>query len=280
MANNGYSDIRNNIQRKQRMKMPSHKQPESKDKNVRDSPYVSNYPSKISKRKSKDERGSRESLSKVSKKKEYRFKRNSKRSKNDIFAGESGKSHKQGHLKNNTNTMSKKIKVKSVSQNRTKKPKKQNFNQTFKESDLIDSIIKFSNPVKNSQTKLNQTMALYNQNKYYAQQNKHSTRDYFNQVNNSRASKKKSLNYMKNMMNKTVLIQNQDYQVLGKSIQDRVPKKYAQNNAYVIPSQGVVSYFCLNIKLILYNFRGKRTSQDTLRTTICLKIARLSPMIS
>jgi hypothetical protein len=57
------------------MKMPTHKRPESKDKNVRDSPYVYNYPSKISKRKSKEERGSRESLGKVSKKKDYRFKR-------------------------------------------------------------------------------------------------------------------------------------------------------------------------------------------------------------
>ena len=116
--------------------------------------------------------------------------------------------------------MSKKIKVKSVSQNNRKKLKKTNFNQTFKESDLIDSIIKFSNPVKNSHTKLNQTTALYSQNKYYSQ-SKHSNRDYFNQVNNSRASKKKGLNYMKQMMNKTALIQNQDYQVLGKHIPDR-----------------------------------------------------------
>lgn len=194
---------------------------------------MSNYPSKISKRKSKDERGSRESLGKIPKKKDYRFKRtlldlylilvgNSKRSKNDILGNDSSnKNTKQSALKNNPNTMSKKIKVKSVSQNNRKKPKKPNFNQTFKESDLIDSIIKFSNPVKNSHTKLNQTMALYSQNKYYSQ-SKHSNRDYFNQVNNSRASKKKGLNYMKQMMNKTVLIQNQDYQVLGKSIPERM----------------------------------------------------------
>lgn len=57
------------------MKMQPQKRPDSKDKNVRDSPYVSNYPSKISKRKSKEERGSRESLGKVPKKKDYRFKR-------------------------------------------------------------------------------------------------------------------------------------------------------------------------------------------------------------
>lgn len=55
--------------------MQPQKRPDSKDKNVRDSPYVSNYPSKISKRKSKEERGSRESLGKVPKKKDYRFKR-------------------------------------------------------------------------------------------------------------------------------------------------------------------------------------------------------------
>lgn len=177
-------DIRNQIQRKPRMKMPTQKRPESKDKNVRDSPYVSNYPSKISKRKSKEERGSKESLGKVSKKKDLRFKRNSKRSKNDIFGCDSGKNSKTSQLKNSTNTMSKKIKVKSVSQNQRKKPKKSNFNNTFKESDLIESIIKFSNPVKNSQTKLNQTMALYSKNKQYPV-SKYSNRDYFNQVNNN-----------------------------------------------------------------------------------------------
>lgn len=66
----------------------------SKEKNVRDSPYVSSYPGKASKRKSKEDRASKESLSKGSKKKDYRFKRkltsvsyfvgNSKRSKDMI----------------------------------------------------------------------------------------------------------------------------------------------------------------------------------------------------
>lgn len=116
--------------------------------------------------------------------------------------------------------MSKKIKVKSVSQNNRKKPKKTNLNNTFKENDLIDSLMRMSNPGKLSQSKMHQTIAFYT----HGTQNvplKFSNRDYLNQSQNSRSSKKKGLNYMKQMMNKTVLIQNHDYQVFGKSILDR-----------------------------------------------------------
>lgn len=114
--------------------------------------------------------------------------------------------------------MSKKIKVKSVSQNR-KKSKKSNLNNTFKEVDLIDGIMRMSNPGKKSTSKMYQTIAFYG----HGNQNipvKFSNRDYVHQSLNSRSSKKKGLNHMKQMMNKTVLIQNQDYKVFGKSMGD------------------------------------------------------------
>jgi len=226
------SDVRSKMLRKPLIKMQTQKRPDSKDKNVRDSPYVSNYPSKISKRKyNKEESSSKESLGKIAKKKDYKFKRknfivelfigNSKRNKNDILGFDSGKASKNSQLKSNTNTMSKKIKVKSVSQNNRKKSKKSNFNNTFKDVDLIESLIKLSNPVKNSQSKLNQTMAVYDAHNYQYIPSKHSNREYINQSQNSRTSKKKGLNYMKQMMNKTVLIQNHDYQIFGKPIADR-----------------------------------------------------------
>lgn len=108
--------------------------------------------------------------------------------------------------------MSKKIKVKSVSQNNRKKLKKTNLNNTFKEADLIDSIMRMSNPGKKSHSKMHQTIAFYGKGNNAI---KYSNRDYLNQNQNSRSSKKKGLNHIKQMMNKTVLIQNQDYQVLN-----------------------------------------------------------------
>lgn len=132
-----------------------------------------------------------------------------------------GKNPKNVALKNNSsNTMSKKIKVKSVSQNHRKKIKKNNLNNTFKESDLLESIMKISNPSKLSQAKMHQTLAFYGHGNP-SSQIKYSNRDYLNQSQNSRSSKKKGLAYMKQMMNKTVLIQNQDYKMLAKSIPDR-----------------------------------------------------------
>lgn len=99
MINAELRDVRNKIQRQQRAICQTYKRPESKEKNVRDSPYVSNYPSKASKRKSKEDRASKESLNKISKKKDYRVKSkhdckqkflnsnlgNSKRSKQDML---------------------------------------------------------------------------------------------------------------------------------------------------------------------------------------------------
>ena len=52
---------------------------------------------------------------------------------------------------------------------------------------------------------------------------------------------KKGIAYMQQMMNKTVLIQNQDYQVLGKSIHDPlVNNKQSKNHAYLISNNNAV----------------------------------------
>jgi hypothetical protein len=116
--------------------------------------------------------------------------------------------------------MSKKIKVKSISQNNRKKAKKANLNSTLKEHEIMDSIMRMSNPGKKSQSKMHQTIAFYGHgNPGFPV--KFSNRDYLNQSQNSRSSKKKGLAYMKQMMNKTVMIQNKDYQILGKSLMDR-----------------------------------------------------------
>ncbi len=68
-TNNIEKEIRNKIQRKTRMKIQNAKMNDSKERNVRDSPYVSSYNGKISKRKSKEDRSSKESLNRNSKKK-------------------------------------------------------------------------------------------------------------------------------------------------------------------------------------------------------------------
>ena len=58
------------------MKIHNAKLPDSKKRNVRDSPYVSTYNGKVSKRKSKEDRASKESLNRGSKKKSSNFKSN------------------------------------------------------------------------------------------------------------------------------------------------------------------------------------------------------------
>lgn len=119
--------------------------------------------------------------------------------------------------------MSKKIKVKSSSHNNRKKSKKSHLNNTFKDSDILESILRMSNPNK-SKSKLNQTLAFYRHGGHNSQV-KYSNRDYINQ--NSRSSKKKGLNYMKQMMNKTVLIQNQDYNMIKNQMMDFNPAQLA-----------------------------------------------------
>lgn len=114
--------------------------------------------------------------------------------------------------------MTQKIKVKSMSQNNNrKKIQKQNWNMVAEETSLLDSILKYSNPSKNSKTKLNTTMAVYNKNVNFLPSTV-SNREVHNQSHNSRGGNKKDLSYMKQMMNKTVLIQNQDYTSLGPHI--------------------------------------------------------------
>lgn len=66
---------------------------------------------------------------------------------------------------------------------------------------------------------MNQTIAFYTQNQ--PTQTKFSNRDYMNQSKNSRSiNKKKGLAYMKQMMNKTVMIQNNDYQIFENQVPD------------------------------------------------------------
>mmetsp|Transcript_8055 Transcript_8055/g.7622 ORF Transcript_8055/g.7622 Transcript_8055/m.7622 type:complete len:190 (-) Transcript_8055:125-694(-) len=114
--------------------------------------------------------------------------------------------------------MSKKIKVKSKSHNGRKKSKKNHLNNTFKDADMLENILRMSNPHK-SNSKLNQTLAFYRHGGHKSQV-KYSNRDYLDQ---SSRSKKKGLNYMKQMMNKTVLIQNQDYNIIKNPVIDFNP---------------------------------------------------------
>ena len=119
------------------------------------------------------------------------------------------------HLQTWTN----KVKLKSTSQNQRKKSKKSNLNNTFKQWELIDSIMKISMPEKKSHSKMNQTITFYANNNQ--PQVKFSNRDYMNQSKNSRSvNKKKGLAYMKQMMNKTVMIQNNDYHILENQLPD------------------------------------------------------------
>lgn len=84
----------------------------------------------------------------------------------------------------------------------------------------MENIIKMSNPDKKLKSKMYQTIAFYGHGNPNAHI-KFSNRDYVNQSQNSRSSKKKGLAYMKQMMNKTVLVQNNDYKMLNKSLENR-----------------------------------------------------------
>lgn len=90
-----------------------------------------------------------------------------------------------------------------------------------------------SNPNKKSNAKLNQTLIFYRHGGHNSQV-KYSNRDYLYQNNNSRSKKKKGLNYMKQMMNKTVLIQNQDYQALNHPTKDFNQSKMKKKNSNFI----------------------------------------------
>jgi GrpB-like predicted nucleotidyltransferase (UPF0157 family) len=109
------------------------------------------------------------------------------------------------------------------SHNGRKKSKKSNLNNTFKDTEMLENILRMSNPNK-SNSKLNQTLAFYRHGGHNSQV-KYSNRDYLSK--NSRSTKKKGLNYMKQMMNKTVLIQNQDYAVGKGAVVDFNPQQLA-----------------------------------------------------
>lgn len=153
--------------------------------------------------------------------------------------------------------MTQKIKVKSMSQNNNrKKIQKQNWNMVAEDTSLLDSILKYSNPSKNSKTKLNTTMAVYNKNVNFLPSTV-SNREVHNQSHNSRGGNKKDLSYMKQMMNKTVLIQNQDYTSLGPHISGirhnigpRMELK--KKSTLVVPKQVMM------VKLQIKSSRGRK----------------------
>jgi len=135
--------------------------------------------------------------------------------------------------------LNKKIKIKSISQNNRKKVRRDDLNKTVQEPSLIDNIMRFSKPVKNSKTKLNTTLAIYNKNFLPSTV---SNREANNSSNNSKANNKKGLVYMKQMMNRTVLIQNQDYHSLNYTIPNVKNKIHPRmdskkKNSLVIPKQ-------------------------------------------
>jgi hypothetical protein len=154
--------------------------------------------------------------------------------------------------------MTQKIKVKSMSQsNHRKKVQKQNWNTIADETSLLDNIIKYSVPTKTSKSKLNTTMAVYKKPNNILPTTI-SNRETHNQSHNSRSSKKKNLNYMKQMMNKTVLIQNQDYSSVGppnvsgvrQQIGPRIDLK--KKSALLVPKQVVM------VRLLFLLFRDLR----------------------
>lgn len=128
---------------------------------------------------------------------------------------------------------------------------KQNWNTISDETALVDNILKVSRPLKDSKGKLNTTMAIYTKKPNFLPSTI-SNRDAQNQSQNSRTNKKKELNYVKQLMNKTVLIPNQDYQPFNQKItgfnnkiNQRVDTK--KKNSLVVPKQVMmVSAFLLS----------------------------------
>ena len=139
-------------------------------------------------------------------------------------------------------TLTQKIKVKAISQNNRKKIRKHNWKTFEDENPLIDNIMKFSAPLKKgSKSKLNTTMAIYNKKPNFLPTTI-SSRETHNQSQNSRSSKKRDLAYMKQMMNKTVLIQNQDYTSFNPhvvAVRDKIGPRMdnKKKNSLVIPKQ-------------------------------------------
>ena len=132
------------------------------------------------------------------------------------------------------------IKVKPTSQNNRKKIRKQNWN-TITDEFFLDNVLKFSRPNKWSKTKLNTTMAIYSKNTNFLPATI-SNREAHNQSQNSRTGQKKDLAqaHVKQMMNRTVLIQNQDYrtynpQMARNNIPPRMDAK--KKHSLVVPKQ-------------------------------------------
>lgn len=158
--------------------------------------------------------------------------------------------------------MTQKIKVKSMPKTNTrKKVRKHNYNPLEEDSVLLENIMKYSRPGKSSKSKLNTTMAIYNKKTTFLPSTI-SSRETQNQSQNVRASKKKDMAYMKQMMNRTVLIQNQDVggfntHLTGTrhKINPRMESK--KKNSLVVPKQ------VFNVSLIMMKdlFRGIKMGQ-------------------
>jgi len=121
------------------------------------------------------------------------------------------------------------IKVKPTSHNNRKKVRKQNWNTVTDES-LLGNILKFSRQNKTSNSKLSNTI---------------SNRETHNQSHNSRVNNKKSFENAKQMMNRTVLIQNQDYRTYNPHktvVRNRIPARMEvkKKNSLVVPKQVIM----------------------------------------
>lgn len=99
--------------------------------------------------------------------------------------------------------------------------------------------------MKNSKTKLNTTMAIYNKKANFLPATI-TNRETHNQSQNSRQNlnKKKEIAYMKQMMNKTVLIQNQDYNTFNPHVSGGGaklrPRAELKKHSLVVPKQVVM----------------------------------------
>jgi len=107
--------------------------------------------------------------------------------------------------------------------------RKQNWNTVTDES-LLGNILKFSRQNKTSNSKLSNTI---------------SNRETHNQSHNSRVNNKKSFENAKQMMNRTVLIQNQDYRTYNPHktvVRNRIPARMEvkKKNSLVVPKQVIM----------------------------------------
>lgn len=132
-----------------------------------------------------------------------------------------------------------KVKVNSISQNSRKKVMKLKWNTISDETAIIENILKASRPSKGSKSKLSTTMAIYSMKTNFLPATI-SNRENQNQSQNSRPSKKKEMSYVKQMMNKTVMIPSQDYHPFNSKVvgvKTKIGDGRIKKNSLVIPKQ-------------------------------------------